>query len=183
MSRFYVLQIKNMLLTLFLFPGPLFVIVSISNTIAIIFNATAALPFGTILLVLLIWILVTFPFFIAGHIFGRSTTNEFQAPCATKRIPTDIPPLSWYRRTIPQMFLAGFLPFSAILIELHYIITSLWGHKIYTIYSILFIIFIILIIVTIFLSITLTYYQLAAEDYKWWWRYVSFCRCRSPYVV
>eukprot|EP00268_Persea_americana_P054005 TRINITY_DN6159_c0_g1_i1.p1 TRINITY_DN6159_c0_g1~~TRINITY_DN6159_c0_g1_i1.p1 ORF type:complete len:549 (-),score=73.91 TRINITY_DN6159_c0_g1_i1:1483-3045(-) len=148
------IPIKNMLLTLFLFPGPLFVIFSVLNTIAIIHNATAALPFGTILLILLVWILVTFPLLIAGHIFGRSTTNEFQAPCATKRIPTDIPPLSWYRRTIPQMFLAGFLPFSGILIELHYILTSLWGHKIYTIYSILFVLFIILIIATMFLSIT-----------------------------
>ena len=117
MYRSHVLQIKNMLLTLFLFPGPLFVIFSVLNTIAIIHNATAALSFGTILLILLVWILVTFPLLIAGHIFGRSTINEFQAHCATKRIPTDIPPLSWYRRTIPQMFLAGFLPFHGILIE------------------------------------------------------------------
>ncbi|XXG65026.1 hypothetical protein AAC387_Pa05g2829 [Persea americana] len=39
------IPIKNMLLTLFLFPGPLFVIFSVLNTIAIIHNATAALPF------------------------------------------------------------------------------------------------------------------------------------------
>jgi len=33
--------------------------------------------------------------------------------------------------------MAGFLPFSAIYIELYYIFASVWGHKVYTIYSIL----------------------------------------------
>ena len=65
---------------------------------------------------------------------------------------------------------AGFLPFSAIYIELYYIFASVWGHKVYTIYSILFIVFIILIIVTAFITIALTYFQLAVEDHAWWWR-------------
>jgi len=65
---------------------------------------------------------------------------------------------------------AGFLPFSAIYIELYYIFASVWGHKVYTIYSILFIVFIILIIVTAFITIALTYFQLAVEDHRWWWR-------------
>ncbi|KAG2385064.1 Transmembrane 9 superfamily member 3 [Vigna angularis] len=41
---------------------------------------------------------------------------------------------------------------------------------IYTIYSILFIVFIILLIVTAFITVALTYFQLAAEDHEWWWR-------------
>jgi hypothetical protein len=70
------------------------------------------------------------------------------------------------------MAMAGFLPFSAIYIELYYIFASIWGHKIYTIYSILFIVFIILIIVTAFVTVALTYFQLAVEDHEWWWRSV-----------
>ena len=42
--------------------------------------------------------------------------------------------------------MAGFLPVSAIYIELHYIFASLWGHKIYTLFGILFLAFIMLII-------------------------------------
>lgn len=42
----------------------------------------------------------------------------------------------------------------------------------YTIYSILFIVFIILVIVTAFITIALTYFQLAVEDHEWWWRAV-----------
>jgi Endomembrane protein 70 len=41
---------------------------------------------------------------------------------------------------------------------------------VYTIWSILFIVFIILIIVTAFITIALTYFQLAVEDHRWWWR-------------
>ncbi|GAY51795.1 hypothetical protein CUMW_136950 [Citrus unshiu] len=36
--------------------------------------------------------------------------------------------------------------------------------------SILFIVFIILLIVTAFITVALTYFQLAAEDHEWWWR-------------
>lgn len=46
----------------------------------------------------------------------------------------------------------------------------MWGHKVYTIYSILCIVFIILLIVTAFITVALTYFQLAVEDHRWWWR-------------
>ena len=40
----------------------------------------------------------------------------------------------------------------------------------YTIYRILFIVFLILIVVTAFITVALTYFQLAVEDHRWWWR-------------
>ncbi|CAL9217351.1 unnamed protein product, partial [Arabidopsis halleri] len=113
---------------------------------------------------------VTSPLLVLGGIAGKNSKAEFQAPCRTTKYPREIPPLPWYRSAIPQMAMAGFLPFSAIYIELYYIFASVWGHRIYTIYSILFIVFIILIIVTAFITVALTYFQLAAEDHQWWWR-------------
>lgn len=164
--------VRNLLFTGCLFCGPLFLTFCFLNTVAIAYNATAALPFGTILVILLIWTLVTSPLLVLGGIAGKNSRAEFQAPCRTTKYPREIPPLPWYRGTVPQMAMAGFLPFSAIYIELYYIFASLWGHKIYTIYSILFIVFIILIIVTAFITIALTYFQLAVEDHQWWWRSV-----------
>ncbi|OAY85243.1 Transmembrane 9 superfamily member 3 [Ananas comosus] len=162
--------VRNLLLTGCLFCGPLFLNFCFLNTVAIVYSSTAALPFGTILVILLIWTLVTSPLLVLGGIAGKNSNVEFQAPCRTTKYPREIPPLPWYRGTIPQMAMAGFLPFSAIYIELYYIFASVWGHKIYTIYSILFIVFIILLIVTAFITIALTYFQLAAEDHQWWWR-------------
>jgi hypothetical protein len=66
--------------------------------------------------------------------------------------------------------MAGFLPFSAIYIELHYIFAAIWGHKIYTLFGILFIAFVLLVVVTAFITIALLYFQLAKEDHRWWWR-------------
>lgn len=67
----------------------------------------------------------------------------------------------------------GFLPFSAIYIELHYIFASVWGQKWYTLYGVLFVAFLMLVIVTSFITIALTYFQLAIEDHRWWWRSFS----------
>ncbi|KAF5734064.1 putative phagocytic receptor 1b isoform X1 [Tripterygium wilfordii] len=165
--------VRNLLLTGCLFCGPLFLTFCFLNTVAIAYNATAALPFGTIVVIVLIWTLVTSPLLVLGGIAGKNSKPEFQAPCRTTKYPREIPHFPWYRGTIPQMAMAGFLPFSAIYIELYYIFASVWGHRIYTIYSILFIVFIILLIVTAFITVALTYFQLAAEDHEWWWRYVA----------
>ncbi|CAN6465660.1 unnamed protein product [Victoria cruziana] len=165
--------VRNLLLTGCLFCGPLFLTFCFLNTVAILYSATAALPFGTILVILLIWMLVTSPLLVLGGIAGKNSKAEFQAPVRTTKYPREIPPLPWYRGTPTQMVMAGFLPFSAIYIELYYIFASVWGHRIYTIYSILFIVFIILIIVTAFITVALTYFQLAAEDHEWWWRLVN----------
>ena len=115
---------------------------------------------------------MTIPLTVAGGIAGKNVKTEFTASCRTSKYPREIPPLPFYRTAVPQMLMAGFLPFSAIYIELYYIFASVWGHKVYTIYSILFIVFIILLVVTAFITVSLTYFQLAVEDYRWWWRSV-----------
>ncbi|KAK4484101.1 hypothetical protein RD792_011321 [Penstemon davidsonii] len=162
--------VRNLLLTGSLFCGPLLVAFCFLNSVAIAYNSTAALPFGTIVVIILIWTLITFPLLVLGGIAGKNSKIEFQAPCRTTKYPREIPELPWYRSTVPQMAMAGFLPFSAIYVELYYIFASVWGHKIYTIYSILFIVFIILLIVTAFITVALIYFQLTSEDHEWWWR-------------
>ncbi|KAL9255197.1 Transmembrane 9 superfamily member 3-like protein [Drosera capensis] len=162
--------VRNLLLTSCLFCGPLFLTFCFLNSVAIAYNSTAALPFGTILVIVLIWTLVTSPLLVLSGIAGKNSKADFQAPCRTTKYPREIPSLPWYRSILPQMAMAGFLPFSAIYIELYYIFASVWGHRTYTIYSILFIVFIILLIVTAFITVALTYFQLAAEDHEWWWR-------------
>ncbi|XP_043704498.1 transmembrane 9 superfamily member 2-like isoform X2 [Telopea speciosissima] len=171
---------KSVLLAGVLYFGPVFVTFSILNTVSIYYRTTTALPFGTIVLLLLVWTLVSIPLLALGGIFRYRFRSEFQAPCATKKWPTEIQPLAWYRKTPAQMFLGGFVPFSAIFIELHYIYTSIWSHKIYIVYGILLVVFIILILVTTILSIGLTYLQLTAEDHEWWWR--SLLRAASTAI-
>ena len=162
----------NLLLSATLFPLPLFCMFCFLNTVAIAYNSQAALPFGTILVIAVIWALVTLPLNVIGGIMGRNMAKgkDFGAPCGTNQLPREIPAAPWYRQGPCQVFMAGFLPFSAIYIELHYIFASVWGHKLYTLYGILFIAFLMLLIVTSFITIALSYFQLAIEDHRWWWR-------------
>jgi len=195
----------NLVLSATVFPAPFLVMFCFLNTVAIIYNSQAALPFGTILVIMFIWnqartltqtrtrtlttrtltltrsltqvimfiwMLVTLPLTVIGGIVGRNMAKgkDFDAPCRTNKIPREVPPIPWYRQGPCQVFMAGFLPFSAIYIELHYIFASVWGHKLYTLYGILFIAFLMLVIVTAFITIALTYFQLAIEDHRWWWR-------------
>ncbi|XP_040994928.1 transmembrane 9 superfamily member 5-like isoform X2 [Juglans microcarpa x Juglans regia] len=153
-----------------LYLGPFVVTASILNTVAISYGATAALPFGTIILILLMCTCVAIPLLAFGGVIGYRFRSEFQAPCATKRFPREIPPLAWYRKTPCQMFIAGLLSLSAIVLELHHLYASMWGYKICTLASILFITFILVILLTSMLSVGLTYIQLSVEDHEWWWR-------------
>lgn len=166
-------QERSVLLTGILYLGPLFFTVFILNIVAISFGATAALPLGTIVVILLLYTLVAMPLLALGGMIGHRFSSEFQAPSVTKRVAREIPSLTWYMKTPGQMFVGGLLPFSAIVLELHHLYASMWGFKIFTLSGILFITFIILIVLTAMLSVGMTYIQLSLEDHEWWWRFVS----------
>ncbi|GAB4824702.1 hypothetical protein Ancab_007567 [Ancistrocladus abbreviatus] len=170
---------RSMILTGILYMGPLFLEVFILNTIATLYGATAALPLGTIVVIGLMYTLITVPLVAFGGVIGHRSTFIIQIP-STKRSLREIPPLNWYKKMHCQMFLAGLLPFSAILVELHLLYASLWSYKMFTTPSILFITFCILILLTALLSVGLTYFQLSMEDHQWWWR--SFLRGGSTAI-
>nr|GMD12648.1 transmembrane 9 superfamily member 5 [Ipomoea batatas] len=161
---------RSVILAAMLFLVPFLLQGFILNLVAASFKATLALPFGTILVILLIYALIAIPLLTLGGVVGYRCRSEFQAPSAQKKSPREIPSLAWYQKTPGQMFLAGLLPFSAIVLELHHLYTSIWGHKIFTLPGVLFVMFVILILLTLILSVGLTYFQLTAEDHEWWWR-------------
>ena len=161
----------NIITAALVFPGPLAIVWSFLNSVAWSQASTAALPAATILIIVGLFLFVSIPLSVVGGIAGRNTAGEFQAPCRTKKVSREVPKdVPCFRHPVAQVFMAGFLPFSAIYIELHYIFNSIWGHKIYTLFGILFLAFIMLFIVTSFITIALIYFQLAREDHRWWWR-------------
>lgn len=161
--------LQNSLLTCSLFIVPLLIVFSVVNSMAWSAGSSAAMPFGTIMVIICVWAFFTLPLTIAGAIRGR-LVGTYEAPCKTNQIRRQIPELPFYRNIVITSLLAGILPFSAIYIELHYIFISVWGHEVYTLFGILLLVFFILILVTAAVTVALTYFQLAAEDYHWWWR-------------
>ena len=154
-----------------LFPLPTGVIFCVVNTIALAHGSTSALPFGTIVTLTLLYSCISVPLCLIGGSCAKNYgDHDFRAPTRTtkvaREIPTEVP---WYRTRPFQMVIAGFLPFSAIYIELHYIFASMWGHEIYTLFGILLFAFTLLVIVSSFITVALLYFQLAREDHRWWW--------------
>uniref|UniRef100_A0A7S4G828 Transmembrane 9 superfamily member n=1 Tax=Eutreptiella gymnastica TaxID=73025 RepID=A0A7S4G828_9EUGL len=161
--------VRNVLTTVTLFALPAFLVWSVLNTVAIFYSSTVALPFGTIIALFALYFLVTFPLTLAGAIAGKNFGGSLDAPCRTKLAPREIPPAPWYRGPIVHVAVAGFLPFSAIYVELYYVFISLWGHQLFTPYGILYLVFVILLMVTACITVSLTYLQLSMENHEWWW--------------
>ncbi|GAB6028436.1 Transmembrane 9 super member 1 [Chamberlinius hualienensis] len=174
--------VRNINLTSCLFSFPFFICWSIQNAVAWAYHSTQALPFSTAVLLALVWIIVGYPLTIVGGILGKNWSGDFEAPCRAKNIAREIPSVTWYRSTAAHCFIGGFLPFSAISVELYYIYATLWGREQYTLYGILLVVLVILLSVTACISIALTYFQLSAEDYRWWWRSVTSAGSTSVFV-
>ncbi|XP_053477406.1 transmembrane 9 superfamily member 1 [Ictalurus furcatus] len=160
----------NIILTSTLFSAPLFLTWSVVNSVHWWSGSTQALPASTVLLLLGAWVLVGFPLTVIGGIVGKNRAGSFQAPCRTRNIPRQIPEQRWYKHTAVHMAIGGFLPFSAISVELYYIFATVWGREQYTLYGILLCVFAILLSVGACISVALTYFLLSGEDYRWWWR-------------
>ena len=65
-----------MLLTANLFPLLCFGIASVLNTIAIAYHSLAAVPFGSIVVVLLIWLFLSFPLCLFGTVRSPPTMSR-----------------------------------------------------------------------------------------------------------
>lgn len=90
----------NLVLSATLFPLPLLLMFCFLNTVAIVYNSQAALPFGTIMVIYAIWAFVTLPLTVIGGVIGRNTAKgrPFQVPTRINKIPREIPPIPWYRQ-------------------------------------------------------------------------------------
>ena len=148
-------------LTVLMFPIPCIIVFILVNSTAWANESTAALPFGTIMVLVSLFVLgvvplsskspkqyhensvfffvLTFFFFslfflskVLGTVIGRNTSSDFEAPCRVHKVPRQVPSMPFYRSTFVHVLVGGFLPFSAVYIEMHYIFEAMWGHKIYT---------------------------------------------------
>ncbi|XP_067928632.1 transmembrane 9 superfamily member 1-like [Watersipora subatra] len=172
----------NINLTSCLFAVPLFVVWSIINSVAWAYGSTQALPWTTILFLMCFWFLIGYPLTVLGGIIGKNSASSFDSPCRTKNIARELPLLNWYRSAPIQLIVGGFLPFSAISVELYYIFSTLWGRDQYTLWGILGIVYVMVLLVTACITVALVYFQLNAEDYRWWWRSIFTAGSASLFV-
>ena len=159
-----------------LFPGVSFAVVLALNMLAVCYSSLAAIPFTSILCVVLIWAFVACPLCLAGTLLGRNCSGTASFPCRVNAIPRLIPDKRWYARPAVLVALGGILPFGSIFIEMYFIFTSFWNYKFYYVYGFMLLVFLILTIVVVCVSIVVTYFLLNNEDYRWpWTSFLSAC--------
>jgi transmembrane 9 superfamily protein 3 len=121
--------IAAMLLAANLFPAAVFAVAAVLNTIAIGYQSLAAVPFGSIVVLLLIWLFVSLPLSLLGTVVGRNWAGARDDPCRTKRIPSPVPDRAWYLTPAAVALGGGLLPFGSIFIEMYFLFTSFWNYK------------------------------------------------------
>ncbi|MQM16771.1 hypothetical protein Taro_049733 [Colocasia esculenta] len=174
--------ITTMILTASLFPFMCFSIGFIINTVAIFYGSLAAIPFGTMVAVFVIWAFISFPLALLGTVVGRNWSGTPDNPCRVKTIPRPIPEKKWYLTPSIVSLMGGLLPFGSIFIEMYFVFTSFWNYKVYYVYGFMLLVFFILIIVTICVTIVGTYFLLNAENYHWQWSSFFSVASTAAYV-
>lgn len=159
----------NVLLTSFLVPTVIFVIFFALNLVLWHLQSSAAVPFGTLIALVVLWFCISVPLTFIGAYFGFKN-NPIEAPVRTNQIPRQIPPQQCYTSPAAGVLMGGILPFGCIFIQLFFILNSIWAHKIYYVFGFLFVVFLILVITTMESAMLLCYFHLCSEDYHWWWR-------------
>ncbi|KAH7648534.1 integral membrane [Cryptosporidium bovis] len=176
----------NIFLTCFIYVFPVYCIVLAVKSLTLSSGLKLFDIFYSIKIFLL-YSMVSMPLCFIGGLFGKKKSERsFKFPCKTNRLPRQIPKQKWYNSQKLQLFISGLIPFSAIYVELHYLLISFWNYTPFYFYNnkhhnnflLLTISTLLLILVGSTSSIILIYIQLNLENYKWWW--FSFLNGLSP---
>lgn len=161
---------RNTLHTALFFPGVMFSIFFVLNLFVWGQKSSGAVPFGTLIALLVLWFGISVPLVYLGSYFAAKK-DPIEHPCRTNQIPRLLPSdMPWYGNNILGILAGGTLPFGAVFIEIFFIMSSIWQHQFYYVFGILGIVFLILCLMVTEMSIVLCYFQLCLEDYNWWWR-------------
>jgi len=157
------------LLTAFFYPGVVFAVFFTLNFMLWHEKSSGAVPFGTMVALMVLWFGISVPLVFLGAAFGfRQDTLAIPVRIAPTMRP--IPSQPWFLHPAFMSLIGGVLPFGAVFTEMFFIMSSIWLHQFYYLFGFVFLVLIILILTCIEVSISLVYFQLTAEDWRWWWR-------------
>lgn len=170
---------KATILTATLFPGLCFSVFFLLDLIAWSQHSTDAVPFTTMVVLLVLWFCVSSPLVFFGAYFGYKN-DALEFPVNTSNIPRQIPDQAWYMGMPFTLAVGGILPFGSCFVELYFILASVWMDQYYYVFGFLLLVFVILVITCAEITVLFNYFQLCAENHQWWWR--SFCTAGSASI-
>lgn len=145
--------------------------VLILNCIVWAKDSSSALPFGTIILLIVFFLALEVPLSIIGGFIGNQASpakNNANLTKPTRPIPRQPQFLSYFY-AIPVF---GLIPFGTIYVELLFVFRSVWLEKtsFYYMYGFLLLTIFLLSIVVVESVIVAIYLSLIYGDHKWQWR-------------
>ncbi|KAF3924204.1 hypothetical protein ABW21_db0201915 [Orbilia brochopaga] len=175
--------VKNAALTSSLVPGAIFLTIFILNLFVWGQASSSAIPFFTLVALVCMWLLISVPLLLVGAWFGFKRP-AYDQPTKTTQIPRQIPQQPWYLKLGPSILLGGVVPFAVIFIELLFVFKSIWQDKsgYYYMYGFLALIIVILLVTIVEITVVVTYFQLCAENYHWWWHSFRVGASSAVYV-
>ncbi|KAG9038037.1 hypothetical protein FRB95_002965 [Tulasnella sp. JGI-2019a] len=160
---------KNAFFTATLLPTFIFAVVFLLNLFLIHGDSSGAVPFGTIVLIVLLWYGISAPLTIVGSFYG-TRHGPISHPVSVNQIPRQIPPGPKYLKPWLATLIGGILPFGAAFVELYFVMSSLFASRAYYAFGFLSLTAGIVVLTTATVSILFTYFMLCAEEYRWHWR-------------
>ncbi|KAF2450647.1 hypothetical protein P171DRAFT_143561 [Karstenula rhodostoma CBS 690.94] len=162
---------QNVVRTASLVPGLLFATIFVLNLFVWIQASSTALPFTTLVALVALWLFIQLPLVYIGGWYGYSQAGAYIHPIKANAVPRQVPPQSYYTRSVPVVLFAGFAPFMVLFIELMFVFKSLWLDKsgYYYVFGFMSVVGAILGVTVVEVAVVATYLQLCAENYHWWW--------------
>ncbi|KAI0082071.1 Nonaspanin [Panus rudis PR-1116 ss-1] len=160
---------KNSFLTATVLPTIVFGVVFLLDVFLVFAGSSGAVPFGTMLLIAVLWFGISAPLSAIGSYYG-SKHGAITHPVRVNPIPRQIPPTPKYLRPWAATLLAGVLPFGAAFVELYFVLSSLFASRAYYAFGFLALTAGVVSLTTATVSILFTYFILCAEEYRWHWR-------------
>ncbi|OIW32184.1 hypothetical protein CONLIGDRAFT_660259 [Coniochaeta ligniaria NRRL 30616] len=163
---------RNTVMTAVLFPGMTFGVVFVLNLFVWAQASSTAIPFGTLIAIVFLWLCVQVPLVYAGSWYGYVRSGAWEHPTKTAAIPRQVPRQAWYIRGPRTVLLAGLVPFAVIFIELLFVFQSVWQDKsgYYYVFGFLAVVSTILVLTVAEVTVVTIYMQLCSENYHWWWQ-------------
>lgn len=149
-------------------PGVSFGSFFMLNLCFVVLGSSAAVGFGGLLVLLLLWFGISVPLvFVGSYLAYRIKGHE--APVRTNAIARAIPRSGLLGAPLSIVIPAGAVPFASIFMEMVFLLNAINQGGFYYMFGALFSVLLILSVTCCELSIVLTYFLLNAENWSWEW--------------
>jgi len=173
LKMFELRQWKYVFLSALLYPGMCFTIWITRELVILAANPLAnTASFFTILQVMGLWLGLSMPLVLVGAActFGLPA---LEPPCRSTKLARKIPPQKWFLSPIFLLLVPGSVPFVAMMMELRFIMFSIWQGLAYYVFGFLTVTCIAVSVTAVEMAIVGVYYSITNEDYHWWWKSIA----------